>query len=197
MIGNPGDLAPKVHCAQGASVLSNPYFMQKKKGGSKMSRINYISNLDAMYQSQGFPPYQWSEYESSPWTPFGKSLNQSCIALISSAGIFRDDQTPFDPWAVNDLSFRRIDVNTPFERLKLHHNYFDHRDALKDLNCVFPVHRLKELEDEGYIGRLAKTAITLGMGRLYKRTALVKETVPEIAGILKAEGADAVLLIAA
>ncbi len=162
-----------------------------------MSQINYISSLDRMYQSQGFPPYKWSEYDSSPWTPFDKSLNRSCIALLSSAGIFRDDQEPFDPWAVNDLSFRQIDVGTPYERLKLHHNYFDHRDALKDLNCVFPVHRLKELEQEGFIGCLASTAITLGMGRLYKRTALVTETVPEIAEILKAQGTDAVLLIAA
>ena len=162
-----------------------------------MSQINYISCLDQMYQSQGFPPYKWSEYESSPWTPFNKSLDRSCIALISSAGIFRDDQEPFDPWAVNDLSFRQIDVGTAFERLKLHHNYFDHRDALKDFNCVFPVHRLIDLERDGVIGSLAKTAITLGMGRLYKRTALVTETVPEIAGILKSEGVDAVLLIAA
>ena len=162
-----------------------------------MSYINYISCLDQMYQSQGFPPYKWSQYDESPWTPFDKSLNQSCIALISSAGIFREDQAPFDPWAVNDLSFRKINVETPFDKLKLHHNYFDHRDALKDFNCVYPVHRLKELAEERFIGSLARTGITLGMGRLYKRTALVTETVPEIAGILKAEGADAVLLIAA
>jgi D-proline reductase (dithiol) PrdB len=81
--------------------------------------------------------------------------------------------------------------------LKLNHNYFDHRDALKDFNCVFPTHRLKELELEGFIGRLASTAISLGMGRLYKRTALLTETVPEIVKILKTQGTDAVLLIAA
>ena len=162
-----------------------------------MSPINYIANLDQMYQSQGFPPYKWSQYDSSPWKKFEKPLNQSCIALISSAGIFRDDQESFDPWAVNDLSFRQIEVGTPFERLKLNHNYFDHRDALKDFNCVFPTHRLKELELEGFIGRLASTAISLGMGRLYKRTALLTETVPEIVKILKTQGTDAVLLIAA
>jgi D-proline reductase (dithiol) PrdB len=117
--------------------------------------------------------------------------------LISSAGIFRDDQDPFDPWAVNDLSFRQIPTDTPFERLKLHHNYFDHRDAVKDLNCVFPVQRLKELEAEGYVGSFAPTAVTLGMGRLYKRTALQNETVPEILAVLKREGADSVLLVPA
>lgn len=162
-----------------------------------MTRIDYVSGLHEMYQSQGFPPYRWSEFDSSPWTPFEKPLDQTCLALLSSAGIFRDDQEPFDPWAVNDLSFRQIPADTPFERLKLHHNYFDHRDALKDLNCVFPVHRLKDLEKTGHIGYLAQTAITLGMGRLYKRTALQQETVPKIVELLKGQGTDAVLLVAA
>lgn len=162
-----------------------------------MKNIQYISRLNQMYQSQGFPPYNWSEYNWSPWTPFEKELSEACIALISSAGIFRDDQPPFDSWAVNDLSFREIPVDTPFERLRLHHNYFDHRDAVKDLNCVFPIHRLKELEGAGVIGRLASKAVTLGMGRLYKRTALMQETVPEIVSVLKEEGADATFLLAA
>jgi D-proline reductase (dithiol) PrdB len=117
--------------------------------------------------------------------------------LISSAGIFREDQEPFDPWAVNDLSFRQIPKDTPLQKLKLHHNYFDHRDALKDLNCVFPVERLKDLEKSGDIGRLIPITITLGMGRLYKRTDLQKEAVPKILEVLKGQGTDATLLVAA
>ena len=162
-----------------------------------MQPVDYVSALDEMYQNQGFPPYRWSNFDLSPWTPCGKPLRESRLALISSAGIFRDDQDPFDPWAVNDLSFRQIPVDTPSERFRLHHNYFDHRDALKDMNCVFPARRLKELEGEGYIGSLAPVAITLGMGRLYKRTALQNETVPEIVAVLKQQGADIVLLVPA
>ncbi len=162
-----------------------------------MEPVDYVSGLNEMYQGQGFPPYRWSEFDSSPWAPFDVPLKDACVALISSAGIFRDDQEPFDPWAVNDLSFREIPVDTAHERLKLHHNYFDHRDALKDLNCVFPVERLAEFEREGYIGRLAPKAITLGMGRLYKRTALQNETVPKIVEVLKQQDTDAVLLVAA
>ena len=162
-----------------------------------MKSIDYVTSLNEMYQSQGFPPYNWSEFDSSPWVPFEKPLDQAKIALISSAGISRKDQEPFDPWAVNGLSFREIPVDTPYEDLKLNHNYFDHRDALKDMNCVFPVVRLKELEDNGLIGSLARTAIALGMGRLYKRTALQNETTPGIVEVLKREGADAALLVAA
>ncbi|MBU2548945.1 MAG: hypothetical protein KKB20_11065, partial [Proteobacteria bacterium] len=82
-----------------------------------MSDIEYVRCLNQMYQSQGFPPYRWSEYQDSPWTPFEKPMKQARIALVSSGGVFRDDQEPFDPWAVNDLSFREIPKDTPFERL--------------------------------------------------------------------------------
>jgi len=160
-----------------------------------MKPIDYVSGLDEMYQHQGFPPYRWSCFDSSPWTPFEKSLDGACLAVISSGGISGHDQEPFDPWAVNDLSFRQIPTDTPYRSLRLHHNYFDHRDALRDLNCVYPVQRLRGLEDEGFIGRLAPVAITLGMGRLYKRTALQKETVPKIVEVLKREDVDAVLLV--
>jgi D-proline reductase (dithiol) PrdB len=162
-----------------------------------MARIDYVACLDQMYQSQGFPPYRWSQFDTSPWCQLGKPLKQACLALLSSAGISRDDQEPFDPWAVNDLSFRQIPVETPQERLVLRHNYFDHRDALRDMNCVLPFERLRALVEEGYIGSLAPQAVTLGMGRLYKRTALQREVVPRIVEVLKRQGADAAFLVPA
>ena len=162
-----------------------------------MASIEYLICLNEMYQSQGFPPYKWSEFKDSPWTPFDRPLEESSVALISSAGVFVADQEPFEPWAVNDLSFREVPVDTPPERLRLHHNYYDHRDAQKDFNCIFPVQRLAELAADKLIGRLAPTAVSLGMGRLYKRTALQEETVPRIVEVLRREGTDAALLVAA
>jgi D-proline reductase (dithiol) PrdB len=162
-----------------------------------MEWIDYASCLSNMYKSLGFPPYKWSEFKSSPWTPFEKPLDQACVALIGSAGISRKGQTPFDPWAVNDLSFRQIPRDTSFDQLELHDNYFDHRDALKDLNCVFPLRRLEELEKEGFIKSFAPTTISLGMGRMYKRTTLAEETVPRMVAVLKEQATNAVLLVPA
>ena len=162
-----------------------------------MKSIKYVSCLNEMYQAEGFPPYRWSEFDSSPWAPLEKSLDQVRLALISSGGIFKEDQAPFDPWAVNDLSFREIEADVDFNKLKLNHNYFDHRDALKDFNVVFPVDRLNEMADAGFIGSFVPTAISLGMGRLYKRTALQEETVPKILEVLKSQGTEAVLLVPA
>ncbi len=162
-----------------------------------MKHVDYVLGLNDMYQSQGFPPYKWSIFDSSPFTPLKTPVKEASVALISSGGVSMDDQKPFDPWAVNGLDFREIPSDTPFKRLNLNHNYFDHRDAVKDLNCVFPIKRLQELEQEGEIGCLASVAISLGMGRLYKRTALQNETVPKILDVLKQQKADAALLVAA
>ena len=150
-----------------------------------------------MYQSQGFPSYKWSTYDSAPFTPLPKPLSRAKIGLISSGGIFKDDQEPFDGWAVNDFSLRMIPMDTPFNRFRLNHNYFDHRDAVKDYNCVFPIQRIRELAGEGVIGQAAESAVSLGMGRTYKRSGLFKETIPAIVEELRNQAVDGALLVAA
>ncbi|MBW1708888.1 MAG: hypothetical protein JRG97_02190 [Deltaproteobacteria bacterium] len=162
-----------------------------------MASIEYVTCLNKMYQSQGFPEYRWSTYDSAPFKPLSKPLNQAKVALVSSGGIFKDGQEPFDGWAVNDYSLRTIPLDTPFDQLKLNHNYFDHRDAARDYNCVFPVQRLQELAAEGIIGQAAMMAVSLGMGRIYKRSGLFEQTIPAVVAELQNQEVDAALLVAA
>ncbi len=159
--------------------------------------VKWVEGLNEYYQSQGFPPYKWSTFEDSPWTPCGKSLPEVTIGLVSSAGITLDDQAPFQGWAIDGLEIRLIPTDVPQTRLVIYHNYYDHRPARKDINCIFPYERLRELAAGGEIGGLAPRAVCLGMGRLYKRSALVAETVPRIREALQAQKVDAVLLVPA
>ena len=108
-----------------------------------------------------------------------------------------EGQEPFDGWAVNDFSLRVIPTDTPFDRLRLNHNYFDHRDAVKDFNCVFPIQRVQELAEEGFIGQAAGLAVSLGMGRTYKRSGLFQQTIPAVVSELQEQEVDAALLVAA
>ena len=162
-----------------------------------MASIEYVTCLNESYQNQGFPAYKWSVYESAPFVPISKPLSGSIVGLISSGGISESEQEPFEGWAVNDFSLRLIPMDTPFDRLRLDHNYFDHRDAVKDYNCVFPIQRFQELAEEGVIGRAAESAVSLGMGRTYKRSGLLQQTVPAIVSELQEQEADAALLVAA
>jgi D-proline reductase (dithiol) PrdB len=162
-----------------------------------MDFIPYVPKLTERYRSLGFPNYNWSVYDTSPFTPVKKPLEESCISLIASSGIFRDDQEPFEPngWPVNEVGIRLIPKETDVKRLKMHYNYYDHRDAVRDINCVFPLERLRELEEEGVIGRLAPSMISLGMGRTYKRSLIFKTLAPKIAEILHEQGVDGALVV--
>ena len=59
------------------------------------------------------------------------------------------------------------------------HTHFDRADADKDVNCVFPLTRLKELAQEGQIGGVANTHYGL-MGYIPDIKPLVEGTIPAI-----------------
>jgi D-proline reductase (dithiol) PrdB len=140
--------------------------------------------------------YKPLELGDPPWTSPEKPLCDSRIAVVTTAGVHHRDQEPFgmkDP--LGDPTFRVIDLATPLEGLMITHDYYDHADADRDINVVFPVERLRELKDEGLIGEVSN--INMGfMGHITGPhiDTLLKETAPEAAHILKGEGVDAVLL---
>jgi D-proline reductase (dithiol) PrdB len=131
-----------------------------------------------------------------PWAPPRKPLGKSKVAVVTTAGVHHRDQTPFD---MNDKdgdpSFRTIDTTRPVDSLMITHDYYDHTDADRDINIVFPIERLKELEAEGMIGRVSNVHISF-MGHITGRhvDALVKKTSQEAARLLNVMGVDVVLL---
>ena len=131
-----------------------------------------------------------------PWTPVAKALGNSTIAIVTTAGVHHTDQKPFnmkDP--DGDPSYRVLDVRRPLSSLMITHDYYDHSDADKDINIVFPVERLKELENEGIIGCLANIHFGL-MGHVTGRhiPAIIHKVAPTIARNLLDEKVDIVLL---
>ena len=136
------------------------------------------------------------ESEDIPWTPVRKPLAESTLALVTTSGVHHRNQEPFDMHdKEGDPSYRVIDLGRPLSSLMITHDYYDHSDADKDVNIVFPVERLQELAGERVIGRLAPRAYSF-MGHIDGRhiTTLVEGTGPEVAERIVADGADAVLL---
>jgi D-proline reductase (dithiol) PrdB len=97
--------------------------------------------------------------------------------------------------ADGDPSFRLLEGGTIENDYTITHDYYDHADARRDLNVVFPLGRLKEMQSAGCIGETAPRHISF-MGHIdgpHVRT-LVDETAPAAAQRLKQDGVDAVLL---
>jgi len=131
-----------------------------------------------------------------PWTHFERSLNQAKVAIVTTAGVHLKGDRPFDMQdREGDASFRAIPSATKISELTITHDYYDHSDADKDINIVFPIERLAELSRVGFIGPVASTHYGF-MGHIVGKNldALLKKTAPDVASLLKAEGVTAVIL---
>jgi len=137
-----------------------------------------------------------AETEGIPWTPLRKPLAECKVAIVTTAGVHHRDQKPFNMHDRDgDPTFRVIDVSLSISDLVITHDYYDHSDADRDINIVFPIERLWELESEGFIGEVARFHYGL-MGHVKNQNVqvLVKESAPEVAQRLKSDDVDAVLL---
>ena len=137
-----------------------------------------------------------------PFTPLRKPLSDCTVALISTAGVARNDDRPFDqeherrdPWW-GDPSFRVIPLGTSEQDVRIYHLHIDPRFGQADLDVVLPMRRLTELADEGIIGRAAPRHYST-MGYILDATELVEKTAPAIADRLREDNIDAVALVPA
>ncbi len=130
-----------------------------------------------------------------PWSPPRIPLREASIALVTSAGVHLKHDQPFDMEnPEGDASFRVIPGDTALGDLTITHDYYDHRAADRDVNCVFPLDRLRELAAAGRIGRVAPRHIgTMGHILGTEERRLVTETAPAIGRLLVDDGVDYVL----
>ncbi len=137
-----------------------------------------------------------------PYTPLAKPLGECIVALVSTAGVARNDDQPFDqdgerrnPWW-GDPSFRAIPLGATEKDVRLYHLHIDTRFGEADLDVVLPMRRLAELAAEGIVGRPAPTHYSV-MGYVLEPQELVGKTAPAIAGRMRAERVDAAVLVPA
>ncbi len=126
-----------------------------------------------------------------PWVK-PPPLEKARIAIVTTAGLHRRGDRPFGPSA-NATDYRIVPGNTPASELVMSHQSvnFDRSGFQEDHNVVFPIDRLNELARERIIGSVADYHYAF-MG-----AAPIKELKPkatELAGLLKKDKVDAVLL---
>jgi D-proline reductase (dithiol) PrdB len=162
-----------------------------------MQPIRYVERLNDFYRSQGFPPYQWTVNEGAPFTPLGKPLSRCRVSMLTAGGVSRCAAPPWNPNARNDLRLDEIASDAPSDDFQIHDAYYDHRDADRDLNCLFPIDRLRELAAEGVIGEVVPRIWSGFMGRIYRRRAVVEEAAPALAAKLREDEVDLFVLVPA
>lgn len=130
-----------------------------------------------------------------PFTPFDGDLDKATVALVSAAGVHQKDQQAFNiSDELGDLTYRVMDENVRSDELMVTHHHYNHKDADKDINVVFPLDPLRELVEEGFIGEIARKHIGF-MGYTMRLKPMYDETAPQIAKeIDRGSRADLVVL---
>jgi D-proline reductase (dithiol) PrdB len=135
------------------------------------------------------------EGEPVPLARLEKPLREARLALVTTGGVHLRAQTPFDMHdSHGDPSYRVIPADTPVDELMITHDYYDHTDAERDLNILFPLELARELAARGAIGGLGTCYSFMGHIEPPHVETLIRRTAPEVAGMLRQEQIDAVLL---
>ena len=132
------------------------------------------------------------QFDSQPFVK-GTPLANRRVALITTAGLHLRSDQPFDSGGAG-IDYRVIPGDAAPGDLVMSHASvnFDRTGFQSDWNVVFPLDRLKELVREKLIGAVAAFHYSF-MGAI-PLVARYEPKARELAGLLRKDGVDAVLL---
>ena len=130
--------------------------------------------------------------ETAPFTRPARSLRDSTLALVTTAGLHRRGDRPFAP---GEQGYRVIAAGTPAADILQSHTSlgYDRVPIIRDLNISFPIDRVQELVTRGDLGARAPYDYSF-MGALRDTAKLDRETGPEVGRRLREEGVDVALI---
>ena len=134
-------------------------------------------------------PLEMSRY-CVPFSPFRGRVEEAIVCLVSTAGVRLGSDAPFR--AEGDTTYRIIPGEASGADLAFDDTHYDHACAERDVNCIFPIDRLRELAQEKRIGGLTDRHFSMGFTQALRE--LRETTVPMLAREVDRARPDAVLL---
>lgn len=152
-----------------------------------MVRLSDLEPADAQHLLAKDCP----QFDTEPFVS-GPVLADRRVAIVTTAGLHMRDHATFD---LRDTGYRVLPGEASADQLMMSHSSvnFDRSGFQQDINTVYPIDRLRELEATGKIGSIASYHYSL-MGAGWEPHE-IEETSLEVAGLLKQDGVDAVLLV--
>lgn len=129
--------------------------------------------------------------EPPAWVPRGQPLAERRIALVTTAGLHRREDSAFE---LTDASYRVLPGELAASDLVMSHSSvnFDRSGFAEDVNLVFPIDRFRELAEEGAIAGLASNHFSfMGAGLLPEA---YEASARDLARILHRDGVDTAFL---
>lgn len=162
--------------------------------------MSYLSNTPHLVEKlidgvrKWDPEFKVYHHEKIPWTSINRPLHEAKVALVSSAGLYHPNQDPFDASHPHgDPSIRFITTDMKMEELNIAHDHFDHKYANEDINVVFPLGRLQELQNNGHF-HVADTHYSLS-GYITRPIPTLLNHAEKMIKQMEIEGVNLVLLV--
>lgn len=150
--------------------------------------VPYMARTRGYYEAQGFErAYVWAHFEDVPFTPLGKPLTESKLAVVSTSALY--DREATDPRYVASGSMQEPPARLYANDLAWAKNV-THMD---DRGSYFPVEPLKAMVDDGRLGALSGRFHCAPTEYSQRRTR--EGDAPEILQRLREDGADIALLV--
>ena len=159
--------------------------------------IRYAEGLASYYGAMGHPPYDWTVNQDAPLHRLDRPARESRVTLLTSGGISQCAMPAWDPMSRNDHRLDSIPADVANDDFQIHDAYLVVEDAQRDINCQFPIDRLRELLDAGEIGSLASRFWSGFMGRIYDRSKVIQESAPAFVDQLRNDEVDLLIAVPA
>jgi D-proline reductase (dithiol) PrdB len=144
-----------------------------------------------------FRNFKCREDGPPPWTALDKPLSECRVALVTTSGLIRKTDRPFDIGnTAGDPTYRVVPTHTDPAELTFSHTStnWDRTGFTMDTNVVLPAQRLEELVAEGVLGSLGDEYYAL-MGAMFDVEPMVTTTGPALGRHMKDRGVDIALLV--
>ncbi len=149
-----------------------------------------VEILEEYIQQEWAPDFRYARYDDIPWTPFQREAKTACIALVTTGGVHLRQDPPFA--GVDDASYREVPGTASASELTVSHPFFDAKELEQDIDAIFPLARLQELQRQGVVGRVAPQHF--GFMGVVPHWERLEVHATEVAEKLHSDGVDAVIL---
>jgi D-proline reductase (dithiol) PrdB len=142
--------------------------------------------------------YSWIVHMDAPWKHLSKTIGEAKVALITTAGLYNWKVTKHYNLADEngDSSYREIKNDSSQADIRVSHKDVELKTgAGLDMNCIFPLDRLLDLEKEKKISSVSEIHFSV-MGEIKDPKGLLDNTVPKIIKQLQKFLVDAVVISA-
>ena len=144
--------------------------------------------------NERYPGAMITKTDFVPLAKLKKPLAESRLTFVSTSGVQTKGTLPFDTaHPVGDYTFRPVPSDSKPSDLEIHQLKYPTASAEKDLNVIFPIERIQELEAESFIGELTANFFSF-IGYNMDAERLEKTLAEDIADAVEAETPDAALL---